>query len=125
MLLLLKALGITIVLIGLLHASLGVRADRLLDGTVPDDAVAHASMDSQNRFYGSTFSVFGVLLWLCSTDMDRYEDVFRAILIVFFIGGLARIVSVAARGWPSRLIIGLTAIELLVPPLLLWWQVNL
>jgi hypothetical protein len=46
-------------------------------------------------------------------------------MIVFFAGGLVRILSVAVRGWPSRQIIGLAVVELVVPPLLLIWQASL
>ncbi len=125
MILLLKVVGVAIVLIGCLHAALGVGAEKILDPSVPSDALTHASLDSQNRFYGATFAIFGVLLWLCSTDMNRYSTVFRAMMIVFFAGGLVRILSVAVRGWPSRQIIGLAAVELVVPPLLLIWQASL
>jgi hypothetical protein len=119
-----KVVGAVIVLIGCLHVALGLGADKLLDPSVPTDAVSHPSLDSQNRFYGAAFAIFGVLLWMCSTDMTRYADVFRALMIVFFIGGLTRIVSFVVRGRPSLQIIGLAALELAAPPLLLWWQAS-
>ena len=121
----LKLAGAGIVLIGLLHASLGVSADRMLDRTVPLAALDHASLDSQNRFYGATFAVFGVLLWLCSTDMTRYSAVFRVLMIVFFAGGLTRIVSTFVKGLPSASVRALAVIELVVPPIMLWWQASL
>ena len=119
---LLKVGGVVIVLIGTSHAVLGLGADRMLDPSVPDAAVRHASLDSQNRFYGTAFAVFGVLLWICATDLDRYGPVFVALLIVFFLGGVARLVSVALRGVPSVMIRVLTGLELAIPPLLLWWK---
>ncbi len=124
MLTLLKILAVIIVVIGLVHAAIGLAADQLLDPSVPDDAVAHPSLDSQNRFYGAAFAIYGVLLWLCTTDMARYEAVFRALMIVFFLGGVTRVVSAALRGMPSLPIRGLAALELGVPPLLLWWQAS-
>ena len=125
MLVFLKLAGAVIVLIGLLHASLGVSADRMLDTTVPSVAVEHPSLDSQNRFYGATFAVFGVLLWMCSTDMARYSAVFRVLMIVFFAGGLTRIVSTLVKGLPSASIRALAVIELALPPILLWWQASI
>jgi hypothetical protein len=125
MLTFLKIGGAVIVLIGMLHAVLGPGADRMLDASVPDAAVGHASLDSQNRFYGTAFALYGVLLWLCSTDMTRYGPVFVALLIVFFVGGLMRLVSIARVGLPSMTIRILTGLELALPPLLLWWQSTL
>ena len=122
MLVLLRIGGVVIVLIGALHAVFGLGADRMLDPTVPDAAVQHASLDSQNRFYGTAFALYGVLLWLCVTDIDRYDPVFVALLMVFFLGGVMRLLSARLRGWPSVMIRVLTGLELVIPPLLLWWR---
>jgi hypothetical protein len=122
MLTLLKIGGVVLVVIGGLHAVLGVRADRMLDPSVPDVAVAHPSLDSQNRFYGTAFALFGIVLWICSTDIDRYGPVFTALLVVFWFGGVMRLVSVWLQGRPSVIIRVLTGLELAIPPLLLWWQ---
>lgn len=119
---LLKVAGTAIVLIGLLHVLLGLRADRLLDNTVPETAIKHPSLDSQNRFYGAAFAVFGVLLWLCASDMTRYGPVFRTLMIVFFLAGAARFISAAVMGLPSRIVRILWLLEVGTPPLLLWWQ---
>jgi hypothetical protein len=125
MLTLLKIGGVVIMLIGALHAVFGLGADRMLDPSIPDAAVRHASLDSQNRFYGTAFALYGVLLWICSTDIDRYGPVFVALLIVFFVGGSMRIVSALLHGMPSVMIRVLTALELVLPPVLLWWKATL
>ncbi len=122
---LLKVLGVVILGIGSMKVVLGAKADALLDPTIPDATVRHPSVDSQVRFYGGAFALYGVLLWLCSNDMTRYEPVFRAMMIVFFLAGVARLPGAARYGRPSIAIVGLTVIELVVPPLLLWWQSTL
>ena len=122
---LLKVLAVVIVGISALKVSLGAKADALLDPSIPVDAVRHPSVDSQVRFYGGAFAIYGVLLWLCSNDMARYESVFRIMMIVFCAAGVARLPGMARLGKPSMAILGLTLIELTVPPLLLWWQTTL
>jgi Domain of unknown function (DUF4345) len=124
-LVLLKVLSVVIVGIGVLKVVLGAHADRLLDPGIPESAANHPSIDSQVRFYGGAFSVYGVLLWMCSTDMTRYTDVFVVLMVVFFLAGCARIPSLILRGRPSLVIMGLFALEIVVPPILLWWHLAL
>jgi Domain of unknown function (DUF4345) len=57
--------------------------------------------------------------------MTKYADVFKVLMIVFFLAGLARIPAAILRGKPSAIIMALWAIEVLVPPILLWWQTTL
>jgi hypothetical protein len=125
MLTLLKVFSVTIVLIALLKVVLGAKADQLLDPTISDATVSHPSVDSQIHFYGGAFAVYGILLWMCANDMTRYGDVFKVMMIVFFLAGAARIPSAIQRGRPSLIIVGFGVIELVVPPLLLWWQSTL
>ena len=117
----LKVLAPVFVLVGALHLFLGLGADALLGANVPPEVLTDPGLDSQNRFYGTTFMVYGVLLWLCSTDLAKYATVLRCVLWVFFAGGLARLVSILVYGLPPPPIIVLLISELIGPPLLLWW----
>jgi hypothetical protein len=65
--------------------------------------------------------LYGVLLYLCASDLAKYGTVLRCVLWVFFAAGLARIVSIAVLGLPSILVLGLLSTEVLLPPLLLVW----
>jgi hypothetical protein len=121
---LLKALAPICVIAGALHALLGLNADVLLGAHLAPELIANPSLDSQNRFYGVAFTVYGWLLYLCSTDLDRYRPVLHCMLAVFFAAGAARIVSILAQGWPSPSIIGLGAAELVLPLILAVWDVQ-
>ena len=118
---LLKLMAPLFCLVGALHLVFGVGADVMLGAALPAGAVADPVLDSQNRFYGVAFTLYGVLLYLCATDIDRYAPVLKALLWVFFAAGLARLVSIAVVGLPSLFVLLLTATELLLPPPLLWW----
>jgi hypothetical protein len=108
-------------LVGALHLVLGAGADVLLGAKLPAEALSDAALDSQNRFYGVSFTLYGALLFLCATDIAKYATVFRCVIWVFFAAGLARLVSIAIHGLPPPLVLALLATELAVPPLLAWW----
>ncbi len=107
--------------IGILHLILGLNADVTLGASIPLSVLTDPVLDSQNRFFGVSFTIFGVLFYLCATDLDKYQKVFYCLLAVFFAGGIARLVSIAVAGVPSVQIIALTGLELLIPPFLAIW----
>ncbi|MGD9602190.1 MAG: DUF4345 domain-containing protein [Gammaproteobacteria bacterium] len=110
------------VLVAALHLVLGPAADVLLGASLPPTARADPVLDSQNRFYGVTFALYGVLLWLAATNLDRYRPMLRCLLWVFFAGGLARIVSTVFVGYPGPWVAALAVTELVLPPILLAWM---
>lgn len=116
--LLLRIFGAIIFGVSASHLFLGLRADALLGANISAAVVAEPTLDSQHRFYGAAFAIYGALLLLCAKDIRRYEPVLRVAMMVFFVGGLARLVSIAIVGLPAAPILGLTAIELLAPPFL-------
>ena len=118
----LKILGLSIFLVGGLHLALGLRADALLDPTISEAAIANPTLESQNRFFGVAFTLYGALLWLVASDIARYDVVLRVMLAVFFAGGLARLVAWVQYGAPTAPTVGLLAIELVAPPLLYLWR---
>jgi Domain of unknown function (DUF4345) len=118
----LRLFGAAFVLAGLLHVIYGVGAELMLGTNLSAEALTNPSLDSQNRFYGAAFAVYGVLFWMCAGDMTRYAPVLRVMLVVFFFAGVARLIAVALYGLPAPAIQVLAATELIFPPLLLWWQ---
>ena len=96
----------------------------MLGAKLTDQALHDPVLDSQNRFYGISFSLYGVLLFLCATDLKKYTTVLRCVLWVFFAAGLARFVSIATHDVPSVLVLALLGSEVILPPLLLWWLSN-
>ncbi len=113
--------GLVFIAVGTLHLTLGLNADVMLGATLPPAVIADPVLDSQNRFYGVSFALYGILLWLFARDMQRYAPVFYCLLAIFFVAGLARILSIALHGMPSLPIVALLGLELLLPPILLIW----
>ena len=119
--LVLRLLAPVLFIVGALHLVLGLGADALLGAKVSAEAMTDPALDSQNRFYAVAFTLYGVLLFLCSTDITKYATVLRCVLWVFFAAGLARFVSIALHGSPPPMIWLLLVGEVLPPPLLAWW----
>ena len=117
----LKLLAPVFFIVGALHLVLGLGADVLLGAKVSAETMTDPALDSQNRFYAVAFTLYGVLLFLCSTDIPKYAPVLRCVLWVFFAAGLARFVSIALHGSPPPMIWLLLVGEVVPPPLLAWW----
>lgn len=117
----LRIAGPGFLLVGALHLALGLGADELLGAKIPPEVKADPALDSQNRFYGVAFSLYGVLMLLCASDLPKYAAVLKCILWVFFAAGLARLVSILLYGMPPAAVTGLLLTELISPPLLLGW----
>ncbi len=93
----------------------------MLGATISPETMTDATLNSQNRFFGVSFAFYGVALYLCATDIPRYEPIFKALLFIFFLAGLGRVVAWVSLGAPTVPVIGLLATELLLPPILLIW----
>ena len=101
--------------IALAHIALGPAA-------IPGSLPVNPTMDSEDRFYATLFLGFGAALVWCSRDLRDRRSAFVALLAVFFLGGAARLVSVAQVGLPNALFQFLGAVELILPPLLWVWH---
>lgn len=108
-------------IVGGLHLVMGLGADVLLGATIDAEAIADPVLDSQNRFYGVAFALYGVLFYLCASDIPKYSLVLKAVLWMFFAAGLARLVSIGVHGMPSLVVVGLLVVELFLPPALVLW----
>ncbi len=122
MIIFLRIMAITILLAGSSHLLLGVGAEVMLGAKLSAETLAEPSLNSQNRFYGTSYMLYGILLWVCTRDMARYALIFRILLWMTFAAGVTRILSVALHGWPSPTIIALAVSELLLPPFIFWWH---
>jgi hypothetical protein len=103
------------------HVVLGLSADILLGARAPVDVVSDPVLDSQNRFFGAVFGIYGVLFFLCAGDLVKYATLLRCTLWCYFAGGVARLISIGLVGVPSPLVLSLLATELLLPAFFALW----
>jgi hypothetical protein len=116
-----RILAIAFIAVAGLHLLFGMYADAMLGAPVTAAMASEPSFDSQNRFYGITFSLLGVVLLIAANDVRRYELMIVAALGVLFSAGIARVVAWLLHGAPSPIIIGITCADLLLPPALYFW----
>lgn len=105
--------GVVCCCIGLAHVALGPKS---IYGSVP----VNPTTESEDRFFGTLFSGFGAALIWSSRDLLARAGVFQALLLVFFLGGLARLILAVAVGLPNDLFIFLGLVELILPALWSW-----
>ena len=117
----LKTVAAVPILVGALHLVLGLNADILLGARLPASVISDPALDSQNRFYGVSFMLYGVVLFIGGADLKRYLPLVRWALWIFFAAGLARLVSITLYGLPPPLVILLLLSEVFGAPVLLWW----
>ncbi|GJM13198.1 MAG: hypothetical protein DHS20C12_16010 [Pseudohongiella sp.] len=117
----LRALAIGIFGVALIHILLGVSSEPLLGSGISELSIRDPNLDSQNRFYGAAFALYGAVLWICSADLQRYRSFLLAALGLFFLAGLTRVVSALVVGWPALPVIVLAAIEIFGPPAMFLW----
>lgn len=117
----LRVIAAAFLLVGALHVVLGLNADAMLGAQIPAAVIADPGLDSQNRFFGASFALYGVLVWFCASNPTKYAAVLRCVVWAVFAGGLARLVSIALHGMPPPFILQLLLSELIAPPLVLWW----
>ncbi|MFK7915601.1 MAG: DUF4345 domain-containing protein [Pseudomonadales bacterium] len=123
--LVLKLMGYAFIVVGALHVVLGLQADQLLGANISAQSRADPGLDSQNRFYGAAFTLYGFLLLTIRDRLEQYSEILRCLLWVFWGAGLVRLISVAIFGWPPLLMNLLLAIELTLPLALLVWHRSL
>jgi Domain of unknown function (DUF4345) len=95
----LKVLAPILILVAALHFSLGTMAEVML-GAILKVGPLDPVLDSQDRFYGTAFVIYGVLLWVCAKDVTKYTLILRCVFWCCFVAGLARLVSFLIVGPP-------------------------
>ncbi|MFG2611313.1 DUF4345 domain-containing protein [Streptomyces anulatus] len=106
-------MGVACVAIGLFHVIGG-------NAAIPGESDAGATLDSLGRFFGAIFVGYG-LVWLWAARQDPVPArVVRWLAAVFLLGGIGRILSLAAHGWPHPFQVALALIELAFPPVWFW-----
>ena len=79
-------------------------------------------LDSNLRFFGGVWLGLGIaILWLVPR-IETETVLFRAIWGAIFLGGAGRLLSILLVGTPPIPFVGFTALELIGPPLFIYWQ---
>ena len=90
-----------------------------LPGTPSLDGLVGADVDSEMRFYAVLWMAYGgFALWVVR-DLPNRMNLLRLMLLVFWLGGLGRVLSYFAVGAPHPLFLVLMWVEIALPPVLI------
>jgi len=78
------------------------------------------SLDSQYRFLSVYYISLAPIIWYLVPTIERQTTLFRIIIMILFVGGLARLYSYFTIGAPAINFVGGMVLELSLPVLLLW-----
>jgi hypothetical protein len=114
-------------LTGALDLMLGLQAQGLIGAQLSPEGFRDPLLNSQIRYFGAIWFGFGVLLFVCLSDITKYSSLLRGLLCIVFLGGLGRVASLFQFGLPqsaqgAAFVVAVTGIEIVGIPILLWWH---
>lgn len=100
--------GAACALIALAHIFIGPRT--IIGANTPN-----ATLDGDIRMVMVLFLAYGLLCVWAARDLDRYAGLIHLLMLMFFVGGLVRLLTVAYVGWPHWFYIAMIVVEIVVP----------
>lgn len=96
----------------------------LLTGSaaIPDAGSPSASVESELRFYGAWYLGAGLFLASLAPRIEERGRELRIFAGLLILSAIGRTIGIAADGWPHPRLVGLMAVEYLLPPILVVWQ---
>ncbi|CAO1654820.1 DUF4345 domain-containing protein [Parasphingorhabdus sp. NYA22] len=115
-------LRIVTILVGLVPLFLGITG--ILFGAAEHSGgeAVNSALDSQYRYLAGVYVAVGLMTLWSAGDIRARASFLRFAMLGWFIGGLGRVVSWLTVGEPASWQVSGTAVELVVPVLLLLWQ---
>lgn len=92
--------------------------------SAPGGSATSPSVDSEYRFVNVFWLAAGIAVWWSLLRVHERTTVLRTMLVLAFVGGFARAVSVVVTGWPHPVYIASMVLELAIVPLVLWWHIR-
>ena len=95
----------------------GIALAHLLFGssTIIGGGSVNATIDSDLRFYALLFAAYGLVFVWCAVDIAARGRVANILGVVFFVGGLARLLAWAVTGQPNWFYVLMVPVELIIP----------
>jgi hypothetical protein len=117
-----RALQVVVAILGTVALVFGLQT--VLFGGAPILGVGDVppSVDSELRFHAACYAGAGALLLWTVPRIETAGLIIRAVGVVVFIAGAARLLSLLTVGTPHTLYVVLMAIELVIPAVLIPWQ---
>jgi hypothetical protein len=108
---LLALFGVIVIGISLAHLAIGPKA--IIGGVA-----VNATMAGEDRFFAGLLLCYGVALLWCARDVQHKRVYLNLLAVVFFVGGIGRLVAVVVDGAPHPFYVAMLVVELALPPLM-------
>jgi hypothetical protein len=95
-----------------------------LGAAMTGEDVHAVALDSHVRYLSGILLAIGLAFWATLPAIERHTARFKLLTALVFVGGLARLLGVAAMGLPSKPMLGGLVMELVVTPLICLWQMR-
>lgn len=120
----LRAFQVLLVLLALFVVSAGAVDALFGTAPLPGDTSVSPEVDSNYRFFCAVFLAVGLLLlWVVPDPLERTRGLaLWWVSGTVFLGGLGRILSLIVAGTPAPLLFFLLSMELMAPPVLVFWH---
>ena len=115
-------LRILVMIFGLVCCAIAMAHIAIGPAAIPGSIPVNATMDSEDRFYATLFLGFGAAIVWCSRNLAGRRGTLGALLLIFFAGGVARLISWAIVGPPTELFVFLGSLELILPVIFWFWS---
>ena len=83
------------------------------------------SADSHFRYLSGMLLGLGLCFWGCVPHIEERTTPFRILTLIVVIGGLGRLTGLVLTGIPSLAMLGGLFMELVVTPVLCFWQARI
>ncbi|MFJ4654657.1 DUF4345 domain-containing protein [Nocardia sp. NPDC088792] len=83
--------------------------------TIPGANTPNPSLDGDIRMAMVVFLAYGLACIWAARDLDRHAGLIHLLMLVFFVGGLVRLLTVAYVGWPDAFFKAMIVFELALP----------
>ena len=119
-----RALQIVVAIASLVPIAAGAEGVILGPLLVGDSGASPADLDSHFRYLSGILLGIGLAYATAVPGIERHKRRFLLLCGIVVLGGLGRLFSLIARGTPSPVMTGALVMELLVTPLITFWQLR-
>jgi hypothetical protein len=117
-----RSLGAVMLLLGSVAVVAGAYAVITGVDGMPGGVSADDSVDSELRFFGTFYVVFGAAAVWLSARVTTQTRALRIWALTLFFAGVARAISWLDVGRPDDLFVALMVVELTIAPAVVVWQ---
>jgi hypothetical protein len=118
-----RALQVCVAIGALVPLSAGF-AGAVAGGALTGDVLS-ASGDSHMRYLSGLLLAMGLGFWTTIPAIEHKTDRFRLLTLIVLTGGVFRVAALRDGPWPSPFMLGGAMMEVIVTPLLCFWQTRI